>query len=108
MELVDWIVILAVILMAIAFFCARRPASWSRRNRTRRLAGTRMLIQAACALWAAVLIMARDLFVIHGLAALRPAPLQALAGAAILVAFGCYWWIRGNRLLKPRRIFAMH
>ena len=59
MELVDWIVVLAVILMAIAFFCARTPANWSRQNRTRRLAGTRMLIQAACALWAAVLVLAR-------------------------------------------------
>jgi hypothetical protein len=108
MELVNWIVILAVMLMAIAFFCARTPAYWSQQNRRRRLAGTRMLIQAACALWTAALVLARDLFVIHGLAGLRPTPLQALTGAAILIACGCYWWIRGNRLLKPRRIFAMH
>jgi hypothetical protein len=108
MELVDWIVILAVILMAIAFFCARTPTNWSRQNRTRRLAGIRMLIQAACSLWVALLIVARDLFVIHGLAGLRPAPLQAVMGAAILIACGCYWSIRGSRLLKPRRIFASH
>ena len=34
-------------LMAIAFFCARTPANWSRENRARRLTGTRMLVQAA-------------------------------------------------------------
>ncbi|ACD16013.1 hypothetical protein [Paraburkholderia phytofirmans] len=106
MELTDWIVTLAVVLMAIAFFCGRTPANWSCENRARRLAGTRMLVQAACSVWAALLIAARGLFALDGLLGLRPAPLQALTGVAILIACGCYWSIRGSRLLKPRRLFT--
>src|SRR5258708_35954881 len=108
MELTDWIVILAVTLMAIAFFCARTPANWSRENRARRLAGTRMLVQAACSLWAALLIVARGLFALDGLPGLHPAPLEALTGVAILLACGCYWSIRGSKLLKPRRLFTVY
>lgn len=108
MELMDWIVILAVILIAIAFFCVRTPASWSHGNRTRRLTGMRMLVQAACAIWVAVLIVARGLFTINGLAGLRPTPLHALTLIAILVVCACYWSIRGSRLLKPRQLFGAH
>lgn len=108
MELTDWIVILAVTLMAIAFFCARTPANWSRENRARRLAGMRMLVQAACSWWAALLIAARGLFALDGLAGLHPAPLEALTGVVILIACGCYWSIRGSKLLKPRRLFTAY
>jgi hypothetical protein len=108
MELVDWIIILAVILMAIAFFCARTSASWSRENRTRRLTGMRMLAQAACAMWIALLIVARGLFTIDGLAGLRPKPLHVLALVAILIVCACYWSIRGSKLLKPRQLFTTH
>ncbi|AXL53356.1 hypothetical protein DSC91_006740 [Paraburkholderia caffeinilytica] len=108
MELTDWIVILAVTLMAIAFFCARTPAGWSRENRARRLAGTRMLVQAACSLWAALLIAARGLFALDGLPGLHPAPRVALTGVAILIVCGCYWSIRGSKLLKPRRLFSAY
>jgi hypothetical protein len=108
MELTDWIVILAVTLMAIAFFCARTPVSWSRENRARRLAGTRLLVQAACALWAALLILARGLFGFEGLLGVRPGPFEALTGVAILVGCGCYWSVRGSKLLKPRRLFTAH
>jgi Na+/proline symporter len=106
MELTDWIVILAVTLMAIAFFCARTRANWSRENRARRLAGTRMLVQAACALWAALLIAAHGLFALNGLPGLHPAPLEALTGVAVLTCCGCYWSIRGSKLLKSRRLFT--
>ncbi|MFM0170959.1 hypothetical protein [Paraburkholderia sediminicola] len=106
MKLTDWIVILAVVLMAIAFFCGRTPANWSRENRARRLAGTRMLVQAACSVWAALLIAARGLFALDGLLGLRPAPLEALTGVVILIACGCYWSIRGSKMLKPRRLFT--
>jgi TRAP-type C4-dicarboxylate transport system permease large subunit len=108
MELVDWIVVLAVMLMAVAFFGARTPASWSRENRARRVTGMRMLVQAACAIWVALLIVARDLFMIHGLAGERPAPLHALTIAALLVLCAGYWVIRGSKLLKPRQLFAAH
>jgi hypothetical protein len=26
----------------------------------------------------------------------------------VLIAFGCYWSIRGSKLLKPRRIFTAY
>jgi hypothetical protein len=107
MELTDWIVILAVVLMAITFFCGRTPANWPYENRARRLAGTRMLVQAACSVWAALLLAARGLFALDGLFGLRPAPLEALTGVAILITFGCYWSIRGRKMLKPHRLFSM-
>lgn len=106
MELIDWIVILAVMLMAIAFFCGRTPVNWSRENRARRLAGTRMLVQAACSVWAALLLAARGLFALDGLLGLRPAPLEALMGIALLIGCAFYWSVRGSKLLKPRRLFT--
>jgi hypothetical protein len=39
MELTDWIVILAITLIAIAFFCGRAPARWSLENHPRRFTG---------------------------------------------------------------------
>ncbi|WP_345813720.1 hypothetical protein AAGS40_05560 [Paraburkholderia sp. PREW-6R] len=108
MELTDWIVVLAIALLAIAFFCARTPANGSRENRARRLAAARMFVQAACSWWAALLIVARCLFALDGLLGLRPAPLESLAGVAILFAFGCYCSIRGHQLLKPRRLFTAY
>lgn len=108
MELIDWIVILAITLMAIAFFCARTPAHWSRDNRARRVTGTRMLAQAACSIWAALLIVARGLFTIDGIPGARPSPLEIFTGVVILIACGCYWSIRGSQMLKPRRLFAAH
>ncbi|OLL32633.1 hypothetical protein BTH42_06400 [Burkholderia sp. SRS-W-2-2016] len=106
MKLIDWIVTLVIMLMAIAFFCARRPAAWSCHNRARHLTGTRLLLQAACALWAALLIAANGLFSIDGLHGVRPSPVAALAGVALLLVCGCYWSVRGRRLLKPRPVFA--
>uniref|UniRef100_E1TB42 Transmembrane protein n=1 Tax=Burkholderia sp. (strain CCGE1003) TaxID=640512 RepID=E1TB42_BURSG len=106
MELIDWIVILAVTLTVIAFRCARTPAGWGRENRARRIAGTRLLVQAACAVWAALLIVARCVFALDGLLGLRPTPAQVTVIVAILLACGCYWSIRGQRLLKSRRLFA--
>ncbi|AXE92897.1 hypothetical protein [Paraburkholderia terricola] len=105
MELTDWIVVLVVTLMAIAFFCGRTPANWSRENRARRLAGARMLVLAACSLWAALLLAARGLFALDGVLGLHPAPLEALTGVTILIVCACYWLIRGSKLLKPRRLF---
>jgi hypothetical protein len=108
MELTDWIVIFAIALLAAAFFCRRAPARWSLENRARRFTGTRLLVQAAFSLWAALLILVRGLFALDGLLGMRPAPHTVIAGAAILVAFGCYWSIRASKLLKPRRLFTAH
>ena len=106
MELTDWVVILAVTLIAIAFYCGRAPASWSPENRARRFTGTRLLVQAAFSLWGALLILERGLFALDGLVGLRPEPHTILASAAVLVTLGCYWSIRGSKLLKPRRLFT--
>lgn len=106
MQLTDWIVILAVALMAIAFFCARSPASWSLENRMRRLTGARLLAQAALSWWAALLIVAHGLLRLDGLLGLRPAPLEALGGTAMLICCGGYWTLRARRVLKARRLFT--
>jgi hypothetical protein len=106
MELTDWLVILAAALFAIAFICGRAPAGWSLENRARRFTGMRLLVQAALALWGALLILVRGLFAFDGLLGLRPAPHIILVGVAVLVLCGCYWSIRGTKLLKPRRLFT--
>jgi hypothetical protein len=106
MKLIDWIVTLVIMLMAIAFFCARRLPTWPHNNRTRHMTGTRLLMQAACALWAALLCIAHGLFALEGLAGFRPTPIESFTGIAVLLACSCYWSVRGSRLLRPRRIFA--
>jgi Na+/H+ antiporter NhaC len=111
MELTNWIVVLAITLISITFFCGRtagRPGSWSQENRVRRFSGTRLLMQAALSLWAALLILVRGVFALNGLPGLPLEPPLVIAGAAILVAFGGYWSIRGAQLLKPRRIFSAY
>jgi hypothetical protein len=107
MELTDWIIMLAIVLFAISFFCGRAPASWSLENRARRFRGTRLLVQAALALWAALLLLARAFCVLDGLSGRSPAPHSLLAGVVVLFAFGCYWTIRACKLLKPRRLFTV-
>ncbi|MDH6148130.1 MULTISPECIES: hypothetical protein [Paraburkholderia] len=106
MKLIDWIVTLVIVLMAIVFLCARRLPTWSHDTRARHMKGTRLLMQAACALWAALLGVAHGLFAVEGLAGIRPTPAETFAVIAVLLACGCHWSVRGRRLLKPRRIFA--
>jgi hypothetical protein len=108
MELTDWVVMLAIVLIAIAFFCSRTPARWSLENRARRFTGARLLAQAACALWAGLLIVVRSFSPVEALPGKPLAPHMILAGAAVLIAFGCYWSIRGSRMLKPRRLFTAY
>ncbi|MGF6956192.1 hypothetical protein [Paraburkholderia youngii] len=106
MKLIDWIVTLVIMLMVIVFFCARRPPTWSHDSRARHIKGTRLLMQAACALWAALLAVTNGLFAVEGIAGVRPTPGESSAGIAVLLACSCYWSVRGRRLLKPRRIFV--
>jgi hypothetical protein len=54
------------------------------------------------------LIAARGLLALDGLPGLHPAPLEALTGVVILIVCGCYWSIRGSKLLKPRRLFTAY
>lgn len=108
MELTDWIVILAIALMTIAFFCTRAPTTWSLENRVRRLTATRLLVQAAIALWSALLLLQRGVFSLDDIAGLHLSPHVVITCALVLAVAACYWSVRGTRLLKPRQLFATH
>ena len=115
MDLTNWVIILAVALISIAFFCKRAPANWSLENRARRVTGTRLLAQAVLAFWAALLVVVRGLLTLGG----KPlsnmshmshvshvSPSTVIVGALLLMLASGYWSIRGSRLLKPRRLFS--
>ena len=108
MDLTNWIIILAVVLLAAGFFCLRTRAGWSLENRTRRRTATRLIAQAVLALWSAMLI------VLHGTDGIarhatvpHTTPSMLLLGAMLLIVFGCYWLVRGARLLRPRKLFTV-
>ncbi|ACC70941.1 hypothetical protein PPMP20_05075 [Paraburkholderia phymatum] len=105
MNLTNWVIILAVALISLTFFCSRAPASWSIDNRARRFTGTRLLAQAVLSFWSALLIVVRGLFALDA-RTIHIAPAIIFAGALVLIAASCYWSIRGRRLLKPRRLFS--
>ena len=106
-DLTDWLVILAIALMAILFFCKRGGRKGSLTDRARHLHGTRLLLQGAFALWAALLMLDRSfvlpLSVPFGIAR---SPHTMLAAALALAGVGAIWSFRASRLLKPRRIFG--
>jgi hypothetical protein len=104
MDLTNWVIMLAVALISLAFFCARTPANWSIENRARRFTGTRLLAQAVMSLWAAVLVVVHGLLKLDG--PFHLSPIVILGCALLLVIAGCYWSVRGRRLLRPRRLFA--
>jgi hypothetical protein len=104
MDMTNWVIMLAVALISLTFFCARTPATWSIENRVRRVTGTRLLAQAVLCLWAAVLVVVHGLLNLDG--PFHLSPIVILGGAALLVIASGYWSIRGCRLLKPRRLFA--
>ncbi|MFX1672641.1 hypothetical protein PWR63_10225 [Paraburkholderia sp. A2WS-5] len=106
MDLTDWVVLLAIALMAIAFFCTRTGRRRTAAERARHARGTRMLIQAAIALWGALFMLERTLVSPGSLSAAHLNPHAALAVVLALAGAGCLWSIRGRSLLKPRRIFA--
>ena len=60
MDLTDWLVILAIALAAIIFLCSRGGRRGSLADRSRHVHGTRLLLQAAFALWAALLMLDRS------------------------------------------------
>ncbi|MEM5400969.1 hypothetical protein [Paraburkholderia unamae] len=107
MELTDWLVILAIALAAILFFCRRGGRKGGLSDRARHLRGTRLLLQGAFALWAALLMLVRG-FVLplgepFGIAISHH---TMLAIALALAGMGAIWTFRASRLLKPRRIFS--
>ena len=106
MLFVDWVTVLAIALMLVAFFCHRRRSRRSPGERARRLRGMRLLAQATVALWAALLIIHRGLTepasVPFGLGQSLPA---AFGAALMLTVTGCLWSFRGSRLLRQRRMF---
>jgi hypothetical protein len=107
MDLTDWLVILAIALAAILFFCARGGHKGNLTDRARHMHGTCLLMLGAVALWSA-LLMLQGTFIAplgapfgHALS-----PRTALAVALGLGAVGVVWSIRASRLLKARRIFG--
>ncbi|WP_213294872.1 hypothetical protein [Paraburkholderia sacchari] len=106
MDLTDWVVLLAIAVMAIAFFCTRTGQRRTSAERSRHARGTRMLIQAAIALWGALFVLERTLVSPGSLPVAHLNPHTALAVVLALASAGCLWSIRGRSLLKPQRIFA--
>ncbi|WP_322057641.1 hypothetical protein [Paraburkholderia sp. J63] len=106
MNLTDWVVLLAIVLMAIAFFCRRASRRGTSAERALHARGTRMLLQAAIALWSALFMLERTLVSPGSLPIGRLNPHVTLAVVLALVVAGCLWSIRGRSLLKQRRIFA--
>ncbi|WP_322102013.1 hypothetical protein [Paraburkholderia sp. J41] len=110
MNLTDWVLILAIVLSAIVFLCScngRRRRSRSYVDRARRAQGTRLLMQAAIALWAALLTLERCFVEPAGGPfgfALRPP--VALGAALALAVVGLVWSFRASRLFRARRIFG--
>ncbi|WP_028204789.1 hypothetical protein [Paraburkholderia nodosa] len=107
MELTDWLVILAIALAAILFFCNRSGRKGSLTDRARHVHGTRLLLLGAFALWAALLMLVHS-FVLplgepFGIAVSHH---TTLAIALALAGLGAIWTFRASRLLKPRRIFS--
>ncbi|WP_321876277.1 hypothetical protein [Paraburkholderia bannensis] len=107
MALTDWIVLLAIVLMAIAFFCRNSSRRGTSTERARHVRGRRMLIQAAIALWAALMMLQRT-FAAPGELPVAPylSPRGALIVVFVLALAGCLWSVRGHQLLKQRRLFA--
>jgi predicted metal-binding membrane protein len=112
MNLTNWLIMLAAALLWVAFFCLRTRSEWSLENRARRRTGTRLIIQAVVASWGALLI------IVHGADGLIPfigrqygphyTPSALLFGALLLLALGSYWFVRGARLLRPRKLFTWY
>ncbi|WP_322009516.1 hypothetical protein [Paraburkholderia sp. J12] len=107
MNLTDWIVILAIALLAIAFFCPRPKRHATLVDRARLRLGTRLVVQAALALWGALFTLERCLAFPHALPFGLSSPPGVMLGVALGLALaGGFWSIRGARLLRSRRLFG--
>lgn len=107
MALTDWVVLLAIALMAIAFFCRHSNRRSTSAERARHVRGRRLLIQAAVALWAALLMLQRTFAAPGDMpVATWLSPRGELAIVFALAAMGCLWSVRGHQLIKQRRLFA--
>jgi hypothetical protein len=107
MDLTDWIVILAIALLAIAFFCPRTSRHATIVDRARHRAGMGLLVQGAIALWGALLTIDRSLISPHAvLFGLNLNPRAGLGAALALALAGCIGAICGYRLVHRRRLFS--
>lgn len=107
MELTDWIVLLAIAFMAIAFYCSRANRHATLADRARQRRGTRLLVQGALAIWAALLAL--DYRFVSPCAVPFGLTLSAhtvLALSLLLAAAGCNWLTRGLRLVRSRPLFG--
>jgi hypothetical protein len=106
MQLTDWVIILAIALILVAFFCRRHLAYRSLGDRAQKLRGIRLLVQATIALWAALFTFERGLMAVASDPfGLHLQPHARLGIALALTVAGCLWSIRGGRLLRQRRMF---
>ena len=106
MSLTDWLVILATVLLAIAWLAARLRDPRSPGQRARHAAGMRRLVLGAVSVWASLFIIERDLLYAQGFLATHVAPPLLLLVAGGLLACGSYWTARASQLLKRRRLFV--
>lgn len=106
MPFVDWIIVLACALIALAFFASSSRGCRSVNKRVRQLQATRLFAQATLALWAAPLIFQQGLLARARLPSqLNLNPRLDFAITLLLLIAGCRWLIRGGRLLRQRRMF---
>lgn len=106
MPFVDWIVVLAIALLALVFFGRDRQVRRPLAERARRRRGMRLLAQATIALWAALLTLQYGLTSAAGMPfGGNPSPQVVVESALILMAIGVVWLIRGGRLLRQRWMF---
>jgi hypothetical protein len=107
MDLTDWLVLLAIALTAVSFYCSRGGRKGNMTDRARYARGKRLLMLAAFALWSALVMLHRCFIASNNEPfALALSPRTALAVAFALGAVGIISSFRASRLLKTRRIFG--
>ncbi|WP_334004658.1 hypothetical protein [Burkholderia gladioli] len=113
MDVLDWLLVLAVALGLTFAFCRRARLAWpdaGERRRRRRRHAARLLSLAVAGLWAAALIVTQGVlapFDWLDAPALPPVPALLLA-ALLCVALSACCASLGWRLLRPRRLFSAH
>ena len=111
MDVLDWLLALAVALGLTFAFCQRAWLAWpDAGERRRRRHAARLLSLAVAGLWTAALIVTQGVLAPFDWLdepALLPVPALLLA-ALLCVALSACCASLGWRLLRPRRLFSAH